>query len=210
MFKALPFLVIAGLAALTDWWAVRSAKPQVENYAKPLVMIGLIGWVAVSDGDAQVRVWVLAALLFGLAGDVFLLPAIDKFELGLGSFLLGHLAYIGAALATGRNVSASLVAGSVGALLAGVLVGWPLWHALRGSRLRWPVMIYTAVSTAVIIAMARAGLFVGLLGAVAFAASDALIGQTRFLQPREDLRWIVHCLYHVGQTLLVIGLVQTV
>jgi alkenylglycerophosphocholine/alkenylglycerophosphoethanolamine hydrolase len=203
-------LVLAGLAAGTDWWAVRSAKPKIEGVAKPLVMVGLIWWVAVSDANDTTRAWVGLALVLGLLGDLFLLPAVDKFELGLGSFLLGHLAYIGAALGSGHNNTSLLVAGSVGAPVAGLLIGWPLWKALEKSRLRWPVMAYTAVTTALMMAVARTGLFFALTGAVTFAASDTLLGQTRFLRPRDDLRWIVHCLYHVGQALLVIGLLNAV
>lgn len=36
----------------------------------------------------------IVALVRGLAGDVFLLPQVDRFVEGLGSFLLGHLAYL--------------------------------------------------------------------------------------------------------------------
>lgn len=173
-------------------------------------MVGLIWWVAISDADDTTRVWVGLALVLGLLGDLFLLPAIDKFELGLGSFLLGHLAYVAAALTSGHSNTSWFVAGSVGALVAGLVIGWSFWQGLGHSRLRWPVMAYAAVTTALMIAVARTGLFFALIGAVSFGASDTLLGQTRFLGPRDDLRWIVHCLYHVGQTLLVIGLLNAV
>ena len=89
-----------------------------------------------------------------------------------------------------------------------MLIGWRLWRALENSRLRWPVIAYTAVTVAMMMAVANTGLFVPLIGAVTFAASDTLLGQTRFLRKRDDLRWIVHCLYHLGQALMVIGLLS--
>lgn len=171
-------------------------------------MVGLIWWVAISDADDTTRLWIGLALALGLLGDVFLLPAVDRFELGLGSFLLGHLAYIGAAVTSGHNVTSSFIAGALGALVAGLLIGRSFWEALENSRLRWPVMAYATVTTALMIAVARTGLIVALVGAITFAASDTLLGHTRFVHKRGDLRWIVHFLYHVGQALLVIGLLR--
>ena len=40
------------------------------------------------------RAWFVAALVLSLAGDVFLMLPKDLFVFGLGSFLLGHIAYI--------------------------------------------------------------------------------------------------------------------
>ena len=40
------------------------------------------------------RAWFVAALVLSLVGDVFLMLPQDLFVFGLGSFLLGHIAYI--------------------------------------------------------------------------------------------------------------------
>ena len=64
--------------------------------------LALIGWEAATRGtgdgqpeDDARRRWFVLALALSLAGDVFLmLRRDDMFVLGLGSFLLGHVAYI--------------------------------------------------------------------------------------------------------------------
>ena len=45
--------------------------------------------------DSSAGLWLLVALAFGLAGDVFLLGDSDtRFRLGLAAFLVGHLAFV--------------------------------------------------------------------------------------------------------------------
>ena len=50
--------------------------------------------LALDPDDPAVRAWFVAALVLSLAGDVFLMLPQDLFVFGLGSFLLGHIAYI--------------------------------------------------------------------------------------------------------------------
>ncbi|MGH2728603.1 MAG: lysoplasmalogenase family protein, partial [Actinomycetota bacterium] len=88
---------LAGSLAVADWVAVSPGvrSKRAEYLLKPATMIPLIIAAVVIDPerDAQ-RAWFIVALVLSLAGDVFLMLPHDLFIAGLGSFLLGHLAYI--------------------------------------------------------------------------------------------------------------------
>src|SRR5690606_7531081 len=86
-------LVIAAL----DWVAKGIGSKPMEYVFKPLTMVALIGVaLALDPTDAGARSAFVVALVFGMAGDVFLMLPDDKrwFVFGLGSFLVGHLAYV--------------------------------------------------------------------------------------------------------------------
>lgn len=171
-------------------------------------MLALLGWVFQQEADATLRLWVGCAVVFSLLGDVLLLRKFDRFELGLSAFSVAHLAYIAAALTTGLSNNRSFYAGSAGAIIAALAFGWPLWQSLEKSRLKWPVMGYIVVIVVMISSVARTAIPLALWGAFLFAVSDALIGQTRFVRKRDDLRWLIHLMYHTGQGLLVVSLLS--
>ena len=92
---AFVLLALALAAAAVDWIAVHQEQKALEYLCKPLTLVLLIACaLALDPADAAVRAWFVAALVLSLAGDVFLMLPKDLFVLGLGSFLLGHLAYI--------------------------------------------------------------------------------------------------------------------
>lgn len=199
-------LVIAGLAALTDWWAVWSNRAKVESVAKPAVMVALLLYVLVAPGGTAVKVWIASALVLGLVGDVLLLPQIDNFQLGLAAFLLGHLAYMGSAFAAGTGTEPWLIIGAVGATVAILFAGRPVADAVSRSELHVPVIVYISVIGLMVTLMFGTGLLWPIVGATLFALSDGLLGWTRFVDEREDLRPLIHASYHVGQATIVVGL----
>ncbi len=199
-------LTVAGGAALVDWWSVRADRPRVESGAKPLVLAALMAVVVVADVALGLKVALLVAVGFGLVGDVLLLPSIDRFIEGLAAFLVGHLGYIAAALAFGTGRQPWLTIGGVAVLAAIVVVGRPIVAAVAGSRLRNPVLAYVAVIAVATTTLIGTGRWSVAIGAALFAASDGLLGWTRFVDPRRDLRWLVHAAYHLGQGLIVVGL----
>src|SRR5262245_54513038 len=95
---AAAFVLIAltlGVAAL-DWVAVYAKLRGLELVAKPLTMVVLIlAVLALEPSSNAARGCFVVALVFSLAGDVFLmLKREDFFVFGLGAFLAGHVAYI--------------------------------------------------------------------------------------------------------------------
>lgn len=199
---------------LCDWWAVTNDRTEVEAAAKPLVMVGLIATVAASAGAASAvaPLWLtVAALAFGLLGDVFLLPPIDRFIPGLASFLVGHLFYIAAFIALISHTEPAgfspvgLAAGAVVGILLMASVGRLILTSVRATRLAAPVGLYvTAIAALIVIAASTGRWWIG-IGAVVFASSDALLGHDRFVTPRTDRRVVVHISYHLGQAAIVYG-----
>ena len=190
-----------------DWWSLRRDRPGVEAIVKPAVMVALIGVVLASDVDpARATPWLLFALAMGLVGDIVLLPRIDRFIVGLASFLIGHLAYV-AVFVVLWDPDALVLVGLAGAVTTVIGFGRPVERALRESSLRWPVVAYTCVTIVVVLTGAATGRWLVAVGTLSFAASDGLLGLDRFVTPRPRSRMWVHVFYQLGQMLIVVGVV---
>ncbi|MCC5951627.1 MAG: lysoplasmalogenase [Acidimicrobiia bacterium] len=210
-FLAWTLLACTSVVALVDWWAVRADRRRVEYVAKPLTMVALLGVVlALDTSHAAARWWFVAAVLWSLAGDVALmLPDRRRFfPVGLGAFLVAHLAYVVGLWSIGVTAEAltlglvvvGLVVATVGRrIVAGVAAAEPA--------LRWPVVAYVAVISAMVVSAVGTASPLAVLGAVSFYGSDALIAWTNFMVERSWGRLAVMVTYHVGQILLVVSLV---
>jgi uncharacterized membrane protein YhhN len=91
---AVAILLAAGAVALVDWWSVLRSNKSVEYFAKPGVLILLIGVaLAIDPAHPSMRGWFVGALVLSLIGDIFLMLPSDRFVPGLSAFLLAHVAY---------------------------------------------------------------------------------------------------------------------
>lgn len=193
-------LAVTIVAAAIDWWSRVAARDRVEQWAKPLATLGVIG-VAVSSGGPSGEVtWVTLALLLCLVGDIALLPRVDRFVLGLASFLLGHLAFIGAFVAHGVD---EITLTGIAFVAAGLLIATVGMVVVRGAAthdrsLRTPVLSYLVV----ISAMAAVGWGTGtpliILGSTAFVVSDAVLGWRQFVRPLRGGALVVMVTYHLA------------
>jgi uncharacterized membrane protein YhhN len=209
---ATALLVAAALFAVVDWIAVAPplSATTVEYVAKPLTTGLLIGVALTLDPvDSAQRAVFVAALLFLLAGDVFLMLPSDAFTAGLGSFLLAHIAYaVGFARevesGTAFAVGAAIVLASFGPIARRIVAG--ARNADR--RLAVPVAVYVAaIGTMGTLALATYDVRAA-AGAVLFMSSDTLVGLDRFVAPIPWVRPVIMATYHVGQALLVLSLVR--
>ena len=208
---AAAFLIAAGVAALVDWWAVARGRRMVELWAKPLTMALLVGVAATAgDPDGDVRAWLVAGAVLGLVGDVALLGDGEAaFMVGLAAFAFGHLAYAIAAVLVGFEAAWALV----GAAFMAVVLGFrfanrtvPGARRRGGPALAGAVVFYACVITAMVITAWGTTAVIAGLGAMAFAASDWVLGHERFVGPLPGGRLSVIVPYHVGQALLIVGL----
>lgn len=208
---AVALLVLTGIVALVDWWAVTVGNRAAEYVAKPLTMVVLIG-VALAlnpTSDAQ-RWWFVAALVLSLAGDVFLMLPNDMFVAGLASFLLAHVAYVVGFLIVSPGSPAPVVTTALVLVVSAVL-----WNRLRTgmrasgqSEFLIPVTAYVVVIAAMVASALASGNWVAMVGAVLFMISDSIIGETKFVGPRRHERIAIMSTYHLGQILLVLSLVR--
>lgn len=202
---AATLLALAGLFAVGDWISRVRDDRRLEYVCKPATLILLTAVaVAIEPESTAMRAWFVAALVLSLAGDVFLMLPTDRFVLGLGAFLLGHVAYVGGFVAGGLEpLGVALGAGAV------VLVVGPVGlRIVRGARerdaaLALPVTVYITVISVMVACAAGSGLPVAFAGAALFAFSDSLIGWTRFVAPIRHSSVAIMVTYHLGQALLV-------
>jgi uncharacterized membrane protein YhhN len=208
-------IVFAGLES----YALFSKNRRLEFIAKPAVMICLSMWLYLSTGWQGAALWFGLGALLSLAGDVFLLWLDRFFVFGLAAFLLGHLAYL-----VGFNTPLPPV--STWSILLGLIIGLSGVrimrriltgvHASGQSRMAVPVAIYGAVITLMLLsalltlsnvewsALASA---TAALGALFFYASDIVLAWNKFIQPMPRGRMLNIGLYHIGQFLLIAGVI---
>jgi uncharacterized membrane protein YhhN len=207
--RAWALVVVAALLAATDWWAVARRSRVLEYVAKPGALAALLAVALVLHPErSDERVWFVVALVFSLAGDVFLMLPSDLFVPGLASFLLAHVAYtVGFDLHAGSAVA--LVATCTVVAAAGTAIGSRIvTRVVHGDdpSLVVPVVAYMVVISAMVASALAAGPVLGAVGAVLFYGSDALIAWDRFVQPRPWMPLAIIVTYHVGQAALVLSL----
>lgn len=154
------------------------------------------------------RRWLIAALLFSAGGDFFLaMPWWQpSFVLGLGSFLVAHLCYLGALLPLrGRGGARLVVAAVMVALCVALLVVF--WPKLVIEGLTIPVTVYIGVLGAMVCAalLARLPTVWTALGAVCFAISDGMIGIGKFVLDSNALEVPIWWVYATSQILITAG-----
>ena len=182
------------------WWRIALGK----SSASLAFLLFFVTQVATTPGAelcSDPR-WLGAALVASAVGDVALIGRSDRaFLIGLGSFLLAHLAFAVAFLefAPESALSAQVERGSLSLTSACALLitGGASGFAYRRFRpeitpeLRTPSAIYTGV-IAVMVATAAAHAYHArclpvAIGAVAFWLSDLAVAQQRFYGARLEL-----------------------
>ena len=201
--------VLPACFALVDWYAVARGDRRTEVWAKPLVLTSLIvAAVVLGATETAAGIWLLLALVFGLLGDVALLSdSLPRFRAGVLAFLIGHLAYLVCFASLGLTMPAWSWAGL--AVLAVAL--WatrdvvPATHRLGGLSLSVPVAVYSVVIGAMLLFAWFTGVPLVALGATVFVVSDATLSINRFVRPIPHAHLILMVTYHVGQALIVAG-----
>ena len=203
-------LALTAAFAAGDWVAVAHRRKRLEYICKPATMAALAGVALALDPESPAqRWWFLAALAFGLAGDIFLMLPRDLFAAGLGAFLVGHLAYIGGFFVRG----VSPVALALAVVIVAVPAGLVLRRVLAGIRasapaLAVPVVLYAAVIMLMVGSAAGSLSILAIAGSVLFITSDGTIAINRFVAQRPWMPVAIIVTYHAGQALLVLSLAR--
>lgn len=129
---------------------------------------------------------ILAGLVCSWFGDAFLIGKSQHwFLLGLSSFLLAHIAYIAAFTTIGVDRRRILVAAVPVAAIGAVVLLWLQPHLPPG--LAWPVRLYTAVISLMIVAafgtLGTGATRLIVAGACLFYLSDLSVAALRFTDP---------------------------
>lgn len=184
-------------------------QPSIARTALKTIPVSLLAIAALGAAPPLVTI----ALVLSAAGDAFLAgDGRPRLALGLGAFLLAHIAYIVLFLGTGINPNLAIDDPWRGAAIGAAIViaaglGRWLWPDLGG--LRWAVAAYIlAILGMVVLSLLLAPVHHRLapLGAALFMASDALLS-VRLFKPdawaQSRLATVaVWFLYFAGQTVL--------
>lgn len=203
------WLLLALFSALVFIYGLYIDSTTLRLVTKGLPVIALIFWLGAAPAGTYRR-WISLGLLFGLGGDILLdIPEehlANQFVFGLGSFLIGHLAYMRAYTSDTRRLA------PLGLLFA-VVCGGSMLAILNSSpdglgAFLLPVAIYALVISCMLWrAIARMGVdgiprdsaWLAAGGALLFVISDAMIGINRFVQPFEEAKYAIIITYWLGQ-----------
>lgn len=202
---------VTAVFAVVDWWAAATDRPQVRHVTKPATLVALIGVAVTLDPTVSpgIRTAMVVGLVFSLGGDVFLMLPEKWFVAGLGSFLVGHIAYVVAMQSAPTSVTGTLVGLAVVGLGIAV-VGQRVVRGVAAGEHRalvGPVIAYLTVISAMVVSAFGTEAPWAIVGASLFYASDATLAWNRFLTPLTWGPLAVMVTYHLGQMGLVAWLV---
>ncbi|MGH3966897.1 MAG: lysoplasmalogenase [Mycobacterium sp.] len=168
----------------------------------------LLAFAAAAHPRVRERRWLMPALVCSAVGDTLL--AIPwwtaSFVVGLASFLLAHLCFLGALVPLAARSRARLIAVAVTWVACVALLVW-FWPGLTREGLTLPVIVYIVALGAMVSAalLARLPTIWTAAGAVCFAVSDAMIGIGRFVLGNEALAVPIWWTYAAAQILITAG-----
>jgi uncharacterized membrane protein YhhN len=184
--------IVAVVCGAANWWSRWRDDARVELVSKPTATIA-IGVLAVLVAD-DVSTAALAAAIVGfaccLAGDVALLPAVDKFVVGLGSFLVGHIAFVVMFVLLGLDRWWLGLLALVGVSAVAVFVGRPIVAGARAGdpAMVVPVQAYLAIISSMAVVGWATGRPAAIVGSSLFVLSDSILGWRQFIG--SNRRWM--------------------
>lgn len=194
----------------------------IYGFSKGALMTSLLlAFLVDTRGISTVLKWTASvAIIFSLAGDILLLPAIDDFLLGLLCFLAVHILFITCFLRVDfRPLAVPFIRRHPWSIFMMILYGgWMFLQLRKGADdLAWAILIYIlAIAVMTLTALNREGTVPRksyrnvAWGALFFVISDSVLAWSRFVRP-IDLApiWILSS-YGIAQLLIVTGLQQQI
>lgn len=204
-------LLLSVVAALL-YLPVQGRAPSLRRSFVKTAATALLAVLAFIEGGPFLLV---AALALGAAGDFFLSrDGETAFLAGLASFLAAHIAYVPLFLSAGGGMEMLAwqpwrLGLAVLAVIGAALLLYRLIPAVE-SRMRAPVVLYTAAILAMLLAAATVPSPVILIGAILFVVSDSLLAVGRFLMPPDSPRQrptgaAVWVFYYLAQAAIALG-----
>jgi len=199
-------LTVISLAVLL--YAIAAKQTTLIWMAKPLASLGFVlaALQAPDTFSTSYSRTIFLGLVLGWIGDVLLIPTSDwTFQLGLVSFLLGHIAYIIAFCQNGLNLTHVLLAIPSLATFA-IVIRNAIWPTIPND-LRVPVLFYIVVISTMV-ATAIGGVTFArhpksqVRGAFLFYLSDLLVAREKFLVQSFTNPLIGLPLYYAAQLVL--------
>lgn len=214
MTVPIPVVILSVCVLLSAVLAIRSDAKGRRGWfhvMKPMTMVLVItvALIAATPVPAAYKTFVLAGLLFSLAGDIALMFPEKWFTAGLVSFLAAHVFYILAFKpGPGRPIPAGL-------FFPFIIFGLLMFRILapKLGPMKLPVLVYIAAIT--VMATFAAGRFVdrggirpllAFAGAVLFLISDSVLAYDRFAKKLGPAQAIILGTYFPAQLLIALSI----
>ena len=206
-FLIVIIIISAALYILGDFLK----KPKLKYIFKPLttILIIVLALLQQSEVSETYKYLIITALVFSLAGDVFLMLPTDKFVQGLVSFLVAHIFYITAfAQGFGPYFEISyLIPSAIYTVLF-------LWVVLpKTGKLKLPVLVYSLVLMAFLWQASGRFFYLSddsaiyiLAGSVLFVASDSVLAYDRFVKSYKFSQLAILSTYWAAQVFLALSI----
>lgn len=205
--KILVIILIGFSASLAVWG--KYSKIHIHYIFKPLTMILIILLASVVSPGVRTSYTylILAALLFSLIGDVFIMLWREDMLKGLVAFLIAHIFYISAFLQDIESFHFFILIPIF--VYAGLFFSF-LCKSL--SKLRFPVLAYIIVISFMgclavnrFLNLQDKNSLLAFLGAVFFLVSESVWAINRFKKPFASAEIIILGTYFSAQTLLALS-----
>jgi uncharacterized membrane protein YhhN len=195
-------VALCGMLAI--WFSYRQPDPGYYLF-KPLTTLLILGLVIqAGSGISAYRVLIGGGLIFSILGDILLMLPADRFQTGLGAFLVTHLLYI-FAFSSGLNRLFWVPGLLISALAAGAMITLDRFLG----RLKLPVYLYIGViSVMAWTAWSRwmgspgSASLLAACGAALFLFSDLVLALDRFKGRFKAARAINLASYYAAQLLI--------
>lgn len=208
------FALIFIMQLIAEVWQITLLKQII----KPCIALSLLFLLSSFTGlKGRFHKRVFAGLIFGLAGDVFLLFASGNesyFILGLLAFLIGHTCYVSAFYLDFKSAPELDKRGARIAIAscAVLVISFYLYLRPHLGHMKLPVMIYILVISMMVMMACFRNLRVNtlsfnliLIGAILFMVSDAILAFNKFIQPFYLSQVLIMASYMAAQYLITIG-----
>jgi len=206
-------LFLYGLVVLALLVAELKEDRRAQYFFKPLAALGFI-LIAIYVGalESQYGRVILAGLAACAFGDVFLLSRKSEklFMAGMGSFALGHFAYLVAFLTRQADAMSNLLV--ILSTLLPVIAGAVFYLWLRphlSKPMRLAVMIYASIITLMVVrsfGVPLSGVMLyAPIAAIMFAVSDMFVARDRFVKLSPKNALAITPLYFGAQALFALS-----
>ena len=168
-------------------------------------------------GAEKILLPIVLALVFGWAGDIFLLKISDLrcFRIGLASFLTGHLCYI---IAMYKFILPYNIPVLFCSIAVAAIAGFFLFRIIRpNDEMRIPVIVYETVILIMVVFALQVfssqgkefGAFV-FAGSLCFVVSDSLLAYDTFQKKTKVGYFLVMLTYILAQVFIALGFCSAV
>lgn len=201
------FVIISAVVAIV---AREKEWRRTLYFFKPLAMVFILTTAVLSARPVFTTYFyfIVTALCFCLAGDVFLMLPERFFLPGLGGFLTGHVWYV---LAFTSEIGFGL---TLGLLLPVIIVGFILFFIIAPSlgKMKIPVFVYTGVILLMVwqaweryIRLQRTGALLAGIGALFFFISDSILAMNKFRSKFRHAHTFILSVYFTAQLLMALS-----